>query len=174
MNRVHIVSAALLLAAGLIACGDNESGITRTDGITPKGKLTNATECKKFETNQFLIAGSTSESCVEYGYDEGNGILRLRHINAGFNCCPGELLADITVENGVITVSEKESEAACNCNCLYDLDFEIENIAVGTYRIVFLEPYRAQGDEELDFFANLGAAPSGTNCVPRHSYPWGL
>ena len=43
-------------------------------------------------------------SYVEYEYD-GRSVLRLKHVNAGFNCCPGTISADIQVEGGAIRVS---------------------------------------------------------------------
>jgi hypothetical protein len=48
------------------------------------------------------------QDCMVYQYD-GEGIVLLRHVNTGFNCCPGELLADITIQDNVIIIEEDES-----------------------------------------------------------------
>ncbi len=59
-------------------------------------------------------------AAVEYYYDGENQLI-LTHINAGFNCCPGELYTEISENDGDIIIEEFETDAACKCNCLYDL-----------------------------------------------------
>ena len=71
-----------------------------------------------------------SYSCIHEGY------LYVTHQNAIFNCCPGELKAEISSESNVITVSEWETEALCKCICPYDLSYEIGPLTEGeTYTI---------------------------------------
>ena len=71
----------------------------------------------------------------------GGDTLLLRHVNAAFNCCPGEITAEISISNDTITIVERESQPGCHCLCLYDLEYRFENIEAGTYTIIFIEPY---------------------------------
>jgi hypothetical protein len=116
---------------------------------------------------------SPDEDCVQYEYD-GTGVLTLKHVNAGFNCCPGKITADIDIENNVITIVEHESESACRCLCLFDVDYKIENLQPGEYEIKFAELYLDSGDDPLEFTCDLSQAPSGTYCVKRSHYPWDM
>jgi hypothetical protein len=82
--------------------------------------------------------------------------------------------ADITIKNHVITITEKEVNGLCDCLCLFDLDYQIVNLPPGEYVIKVIEPYIGEDDEPLEFVVDLSEAPSGTYCVKRNTYPWGL
>jgi hypothetical protein len=106
-----------------------------------------------------------------YEYDQG--VLRIKHINAGFNCCPGEIDMKFDFQGDAIHVFESESEAGCFCQCLFDLDAWIVGLEPGVYRIVVHEPYVIEGDEPLAFRIDLSQTASGIHCVERNHYPWG-
>jgi hypothetical protein len=112
-------------------------------------------------------------SCAEWAYSGAESILRLTHVNAAFNCCPGDITADIRIENDTITIVEHESQSMCDCSCLYTLQFEIRNLQPGAYAIRFVEPYVPPGDELLQFSADLAVLPQGIACAYRPHYPWG-
>lgn len=114
-----------------------------------------------------------SLSCVSYNFDKTNNILFLKHINAGFNCGPGDLYVETTTNGNIITIQEFESMAAANCNCLYDLDVELGGISEGVYQIVFIEPYLVN-EQELSFTIDLTNNTTGEHCVTRKNYPWGV
>ena len=168
LPHLTIVLAIILCAS----CSDGGDGPVVVDPAS--GTLIHASSCKQSDTIPRFGKGSTSESCVEFSFNPQTSTLHLRHINAGFNCCPGELSASITVDKGIITITEKEREAACRCNCLYDLEFVINNLSAGTYRIVVMEPYLPAGADALDFMVELAKTPSGSHCVVRTGYPWGM
>ncbi len=157
----------------VIGCGaDNRSSVgsePTTNEAT--GTLVNSTSCK---LNVESLRDNTplDKSCIEYQYSDTN-VLLLSHINAGFNCCPGELSADITVEGNLITIEESESEAGCRCLCIYDLDYEIRYLESGVYQIRIVELYLNEEDEPLNFTIDLSSSPSGSYCVDRTHYPWG-
>ena len=175
LNRLrHAVPALLILLLVFSACNKSDEPVTPSDTTTPAGKLTAATECKIFLVSNVTSPDPKSESCLVFSFNAEKGLLMLRHINAGFNCCPGKLSADITVVDNIITIREMEEVADCRCDCLYDLDFEIENLAPGNYRIVIVEPYLSDTDTAIDFEVDLAKTPSGRHCVPRCCYPWGL
>ncbi len=140
-------------------------------GGGPTGELIDYTGCKEFETGRVTAYTPPDQDCIEWGYD-GESILSLKHVNAGFNCCP-EITADIDIENNIITIEEIELEGICYCLCLFDIDYEIRNLPAGEYRIVVVEPYLPEGDEPLDFTIDISSAPSGSHCVDRSVYPWG-
>ena len=132
-------------------------------------------ECKDFsQKSTSLVRDYGSDtSCLEYTFIPAEGKLVLKHINAGFNCCPGSLYCDTDVQGTTITLTEREEEALCDCLCLYDLDVVVSGISGKEYLIVVEEPY-AQGQEKIEFQADLGQSQSGSWCVERTMYPWGL
>jgi hypothetical protein len=108
---------------------------------------------------------------VEYRSDE-SGRLQLRHLNAGFNCCPGKLGAEVNVSGRLITVTETEEQAGCRCLCLFDLEIEVTDLEQGEYALVLVEPYAASRGPALVSTVSLGSSGEGRFCVERHGYPW--
>jgi len=141
------------------------SGVTNATGT-----LVNYTDCKEFPS----FDTPPDKDCIEYQYD-GENVLLLKHVNAGFNCCPDEILAGITIENNLITIEENESliSGGCDCLCLFDVNYEIRNLLPGEYTIRVNELYLLEGDELLEFTVDLGSSPLGSYCVDRDHYPWG-
>lgn len=138
------------------------------------GKLINNSTCKnelKLESYEPTIPDSLS--CIEYNFNNAANTLKIKHINAGFNCCPDSLYVQSALEGNVITIQEYESNALCDCNCLYDLDIELNGIEAKEYQIVFIEPYAADQQEiivDIDLSINI----EGDFCVTRKYYPWGI
>jgi hypothetical protein len=115
----------------------------------------------------------TNQDCFEYTYD-GADNLSITHYNAGFNCCPGEISANITIEGNTITIEEMEETSMCDCQCLYNLDYEFSNLSPGTYTITFVEPYIRPEDPVLEGTIDLNGSGSDILCVMRYFYPWGM
>ena len=138
----------------------------------PFGFLVDATGCKEFSNEGAIDSTPPTQDCIDYHYN-GEEVLLLTHLNAGFNCCP-VIDPEITIANNIIRIEETEVEGLCDCLCLFDLEYEIRNLPAGTYAIVVVEPYVREGDEKLVFTVDLTAAPSGSHCVERTHYPWGL
>ena len=138
----------------------------------PIGILLNYEGCKEFPKGASMDGTPPDQDCIEYQYD-GSNVLLLKHINAGFNCCP-EITTDITIEDNVITIEEIELSGDCDCLCLFDLDYEIRNLQPGEYTIRVIEPYVPEGEEILEFTVDLVSSPSGSYCVYRDFYPWGI
>ena len=137
--------------------------------------LQNNYDCKQFQANTSTpmdgYAADQHEYCIDYQYN-GNNTLTLTHINAGFNCCPGEISADIQFNGNIVTITEREQEQGCKCLCLFDLDYEIANLAPGEYTLRIIEPYIEGNDQVLEFTLQLQSATSGSFCLPRNDYPW--
>ncbi len=132
-------------------------------------------DCKTFQKASSPDSTPPNQTCIEYQYD-GQSVLSINHINAGFNCCPDELAAIISIEGNVITIEEVEYlySGGCDCLCLFNLDYEITGLPPGEYTVIVIEPYRHPDDEPLEFTINLSSSPSsGSHCVYRSYYPWG-
>jgi hypothetical protein len=142
----------------------------------PTGNLLDYFGCKPSQA-QTTDTISSDQDCMECQYD-GTSILQLQHINAGFNCCPSNLTADIIIEDNFISITEYEhfdDYGPCNCLCLFDVDYQIDNLSPGEYTIKVTELYLEDGDEPLEFTVDLPAFPySGSYCVTRDHYPWGI
>ena len=138
----------------------------------PVGFLAGYEGCKEFQKGADIDSTPPDQDCIEYQYD-GEGVLLLKHVNAGFNCCP-EIAADVTIEDNLITIEEIEISGDCDCICLFDMDYEIRDLPPGEYIIRVTEPYVPGGEEVLEFAVDLVSSPSGSFCVYRDYYPWGI
>ena len=147
----------------IISCSENNSEPENS----LNGEVISQTECKTFKS------ANNTESCIQFNYDENTKTLYITHINAGFNCCPGEISCDIVFQNSTITITEREEVAMCDCNCLFDIEIKINNVEKTSYTIEIIEPYIGD-QEELIFDINLNSNTSGEYCVDRTEYPWGM
>jgi hypothetical protein len=170
---IFVLSAALgaVVTAVLAAsCGSPA-------GPGAVGTLAGRTGCKSFGAAaadaRAVAASSAGQECAEYDYD-GSGLLRLKHVNAAFNCCPGTVTAAIEIAGDRIRIREQESASLCDCDCLYDLDYVITSLGAGTYMITLVGPYQTEGDAPLSFSVDLRGPTSGSFCVERTHYPWGI
>lgn len=136
------------------------------------GEMADVSGCKLFWKDAGTDSIPPNLSCIEYAYD-GIGYLSLVHYNAGFNCCPGKITVDVSVEGDVITLTEYEEMAACDCKCLFDLDIGIYFLEPGLYTIRVSEQYLPPGEEPMEFTVDLTDSTSGLYCDPRYGYPWG-
>lgn len=138
------------------------------------GELISNTACKNDLKSAFQIAGiPDSLSCVEYSFDNENNKLTIKHINAGFNCCPDRLYCKIELKGNTIIIQEFEKSANCDCLCLYDLDIEINGVYPKKYQLEFAEPYASE-QNKLEFEIDLSKDTKGSFCVTRKHYPWGV
>jgi len=101
--------------------------------------------CKK-ETNSFSVTQFSHTQCktvtlkntgeqIQFKAINGNE-LQINHIDATFNCCPGELSAIANIENNLISISEKESESSCYCFCRYDLSYQVGSLEYKNYTLI--------------------------------------
>jgi len=135
------------------------------------GQLIKRTSCKdNFKSASKITPDSLS--CIDYYFD-GENKLTIKHINAGFNCCPESLWCKVSVKNDSIIVQEFEKSALCDYNCLYDLDMGVTGVAAKKYLLKFIEPYCGE-QEKLIFEIDLTNIKKGLFCVTRKQYPWGI
>lgn len=170
-NTVKLVIVLTILLFAFGSCKENAVA----PETQPVGALTSTEGCKTFATTTSLEMSlhSYTTECIEYEYD-GEAVLILKHINAGFNCCPGKIDAAITVTGNRISIEDREQEQGCFCQCLFDLRYELYDLMPGEYTIAVTGPYIEDGDERLLFSVQLSGPSSGTFCVNRTHYPWCL
>ncbi len=162
----------MVVSIVIITCGCKENQDVQADVQVAQ---TGHTSCKEFlragQMNDGYRAEQNSD-CIEYHYD-GQKTLTINHINAAFNCCPGDISANVNYTGNLITIVENETQSGCYCQCLYDVQYEVSNLPPGKYRIRFIEPYAATGDQPLDFTITLTtSSETVTKCVERSNYPW--
>lgn len=135
-------------------------------------KLLGNPDCNRLKS--VGITGSTpnSQSCIEYSFDPSAKKIVLKHLNAGFNCCPESLYCTVTFRNDTIIIQEFEKSMSCKCNCLYELDMEVNGVEPGEFQIRLIEPY-AGNQDKLNFGIDLLKKKQGTSCVNRFQYPRG-
>ncbi len=170
MKKLLIPAVTIMIIAMIaFACNKDEN---------PSGEITGGltwnSECKdNLKSSTTVSTTSDSLSCVEFHYNESTGKLTLKHINAGFNCCPGEITCTVSTNNDSIIIQEYEEAPLCSCNCLFDLDIEVNNVERNKYILKFIEPY-VGNQEELIFEIDLIKDSEGLHCVTRLQYPWGV
>ncbi len=163
-----LVAAALITAAVLFAgCGEEER-VTGSKTAAGGGLVSHTGTCKDYSDalNDFPM----SSECARFEFD--GETLTIAHINAGFNCCPGEILSDVVISDSTILIKEDESEGLCDCLCLFDTYYQFYGIEPGVYTITFTGPCLNEEDELLTVEADLSGPASGNRCVDRSHYPW--
>ncbi len=167
-TKTHIVLVLFSLGFYFISCeGDSNNPNTF------EGKLISHSTCKtNFKTGTEEALTADTLSCVEYYFDGLGQKLNIKHINAGFNCCPGDLYCTVSLTADTIIIREFESESECRCNCLFDLDIEVKGVERKKYQMKFIEPYD-ENMASLVFEIDLTKEKEGSYCVSRYRYPWG-
>jgi hypothetical protein len=154
----------LLLILSLVNCSSETSGPTQST-LPPVGALVGYDGCIS------LLSLTSPDDCLEWEYTR-EGTLRMTHLGAGFNCCPGEIYADITITEGQILIDEKETEHACRCLCLFTVEYEVTNLNPGEYKIRVIEHYISEEDAPLVCTIDLIEGSSGKCCFERQYHPW--
>ncbi|MDP3180538.1 MAG: hypothetical protein Q8M67_01845 [Bacteroidota bacterium] len=129
-------------------------------------------QCVYLKSSSELSEIPELQSCIEYAYDHDADKLMLKHIHAGFNCCPESLGCTVLFRNDTIIIEEFEKQMGCKCNCLYDLDLEVAGVEPGKYYIRIIEPY-ISNQQPLIGLLDLRSKKQGSFCVSRSIYPWG-
>lgn len=169
LNHHRILITPLLLSIMLLSgCGDDSTGPGETQ-IT--GTLVAHSSCGGFDYAATLATAiPTDQSGVAWEWD-GKGVLKLRHLNGAFNCCP-DISCEITLNERVLTVAEMDA-GMCDCICLTDADFQVTGLTAGMYTIKLAEMYLLESDPKIEFSVSLTSLPaSDTVVVDRDHYPW--
>lgn len=159
----------LFLSAIIISCSSENENPEEMDLTI---RLMGTPNCVYLKSSTDLNDIPESQSCIEYAFDKDAGKLILKHIHAGFNCCPESLWCTVGYRNDTIIIEEFEKQMGCKCNCLYDLDLEVEGIEPGKYQLQIIEPYLSN-QQPLIGLIDLYTLKQGSFCVTRSNYPWG-
>jgi len=87
-----IVIASLAIIFLLSVCEDETRKYELNTDLT--GKLISYSECKSNKSVSEK-SGNKDFSSINYKYFPLSGILRINHVNAGFNCCPDSIYCTI-------------------------------------------------------------------------------
>jgi hypothetical protein len=155
------LSWTFILIALLAAC-NKESG-------DPGLVFDQSNGCKQFELKSSGDEGPNLD-CLYYSY--ADNILNIKHVNAGFNCCPEGFTVILKVSGDTLIIVEREHSNLCDCNCLFDLEYTLTGIAKGKWWIKVDEEYVHGEMEPMLFMADLKKEPEGKWCVERTRYPW--
>ncbi len=168
---IYSLWAALIIGFSIYSCQKENTGVIPPDF---KGLLISKSDCKKdFKSTNEKVGTPDSLSCVNYSFDAATNNLTIKHINAGFNCCPDSVYCDISLKGDTIIIQEKEKVPQCHCDCLYDLNIEVQGVSSRKYQVKLIEPY-VEGATQILFAIDLAKDPSGSYCVTRKYYPWGV
>jgi hypothetical protein len=170
-TSIYVIFATLIIGFSIYSC---EKEQTKDKQIDFKGQLISKSACKSnLKSTKETTDTPDSLSCVDYSFDNSTNILTIKHINAGYNCCPDSFYCIISLNNDTIIIKEIELNPKCNCNCLYDLNIGIQGIDAKKYQIKFIEPY-VNDQKKILFGIDLANEIVGSYCVTRKQYPWGL
>ena len=164
----YLIMVFLLIALIFSCIRESEN----SDELNLTIKLFGNPQCNSLKAANLDAVIPNSKSCIEYSYNKSLKILSVKHINAGFNCCPESLTCTVTYKNDSIIIQEFEKNMGCKCNCLYNLEMEVEGVEPGKYQLRMIEPYLGNQDK-LDFDLDLLKQKEGSHCVDRNIYPWG-
>jgi hypothetical protein len=132
-NLLLVMGAALMLTIGLGSC-DNEDNESAKAGVQVKNFANSG--CKNAGTAR--TRGGLFPGRPEYiEYKAINdGYLSVNHVNTAFNCEPGELKIQATLEGHNIKILETEEQSFANCICPYDLYCEVGPLSDGDYTVI--------------------------------------
>jgi hypothetical protein len=170
LKRNAVAALVFMLALACIGCDEEEADPIVADPDI-SGNLVQVVGCKSGFSQS---SADRSQGCVQFTYDATSRKLTLVHVNAGFNCCPEEIKADVTVDNDTIRIVESQRGPNCRCDCLFDLHIVVENVPPRTFGVFVEEPLRNQQDVPIDFTIDLAKDTQGEHCVARNFYPWGM
>jgi hypothetical protein len=176
-GKVYRLIAVISICLALTSSGcDRSSESPHDSGVTVTVNVVDG--CKS--STSASLTSHTNDECIEWEYDTGDGTLRIRHVNSGFNCCILGVTADVAVNRDTILIHEFEQldDGGCRCLCLYNLEFSAAVIDPGAYVMrvsgPYMAPWQPDSGESADiiFTCNLADDSNGTYCVSREHYPW--
>lgn len=126
--KQEIFSLAILLLT-LCGCSNDESTKGASNSPFSVRDVANS-GCKSTSRTR-----SEYPECFEFKALDG-GYLSVNHVNALFNCAPGELKMEATIDGNVIRILETEEKSLANCICPYDLYCEMGPLSNGDYKVL--------------------------------------
>ena len=164
MKKYFIYASLLMLSVlAIFSCNDSDgdNSVQPKDTVEDAVKEYSVTGCKSMR-----VAGDEDfAEYVEY-QSIANGNLSLKHINALFNCEPGQILTGASIKDGIIEVEEHEEFDGADCVCCYDLYLEVGPLEEKEYTVVF----KRHNKEVFKFALKYDASLSGVQKVEELRY----
>jgi hypothetical protein len=153
---------SLIFLASIISCNKDNSIDENTGSNLIK--VNSISECKNSIVG--IIVVELEKEGVEYSYTTGDRVLHINHINADFNCNMDKIEATVKIENGIITIEEKEilEGNPAKCDCVFDIEYSIQKVEPHVYTL----KVPGMKDATIDLVNN----PKGSFYEPRDIYPW--
>ena len=170
MKKLINYFAVSIVSILMISSCTSETDLTKELNLSVK-LITENPVCNHLKSAVISNGVQSSQSCIEYSFDASTKKLSLKHLNAGFNCCPESLYCQVSFRNDTIIIQEFEKHMGCKCNCLYDLDIEVSGVEPGEYQLRMIEPYLGT-QKPLVFLLDIKQKNQGSFCVSRTNYPW--
>lgn len=135
-NYLFMIGAAVMLFVGMSGCSSDRENEGSADPSNFHVRNFANSGCKTWvgarEVTRSLDA---TREYIEYKA-LADGYLSLNHVNAMFNCEPGELKMQATVSGNEIRIIETEKQSLANCICNYDLYCEVGPLGNGNYTVI--------------------------------------
>jgi len=103
---IYSIFAGVAILLLVISCENEKENAKQ---LVLSGKILSHSDCKDLKSDLVFFT-TDSLSCAEYSFDSSTNKLFIKHINAGFNCCPDSLYCNVTVSNDTIIIQEFESK----------------------------------------------------------------
>jgi hypothetical protein len=132
-------------------------------GCFPFGEVTDFSDCGGFGGAKSLVSPQSDQECIEYTYGDDN-VLHLFHSNATFNCCPGQIITEVSVRNDTVFVAEDDLMEACRCICPFDVMIDVERLVSGQYTVYVTCPW-PNDNRPISFPLDATAPASGVYCI---------
>jgi hypothetical protein len=157
MKKLFLIFSLIII----LGC-DNES-LDNNNNVV----VTESSDCK----SKIQVLDS-NKTIVKWNYDGEN--LYFKRINSGFNCGAQKLEVNMGKAGSLITLTEKGIGPLADCSCLFDFDYTVKGISIGTYTIKIVEPLVDSYREEykISFEIDLNKDTSGEFSQFRNFYPW--
>ena len=154
-KKFNIINLLLLAYIICVSCDQNILGHedTPTDTlIVPTNPPRNfsVSGCKSFGTKG--TRGLFHDETIEYKARE-NGLLRIMHNNAVFECSVKQIYAEMLVVGHTYIIEEKsqESSVSTDCICRYDLGYDIGPFKEGEYYSISIRRGKDKESEVTNF-----------------------
>lgn len=170
MIRKNVLLSSVFILICLFFLQACPSQTPAPSDLLPVGTLVSYDGCKSFDSGSsaagFFSPPGQDQECLEYTYTAN--VLRIKHINAAFNCCLDAIVGNVSIDGSIIRIESEGILAngmGCFCICLYDVEYEILNLPPSAYTIV--APTFSHSLE-----IDLRKVTSDRYCESRDTYPW--
>ena len=138
-NYLLVIGAAVMLFVGMSSCSSDSENEGSAEPSNFHVRNVANSGCKaSVGAREVTRSLDATQKYIEYKALT-DGYLSINHVNAMFNCEPGELKMQATVSGNEIKILETEEQALANCICHYDLYCEVGPLSDCEYTVVIYQ-----------------------------------